>query len=50
MSTVAVADDVALVVIEKDIKELKYYGDEAIEAVASWLSRYSLSLAGKARR
>ena len=44
---VAFADDVALVVVAKDIQDLEYYGDKSIEVVAGWLSRHGLSLAAE---
>ena len=37
---VTFANDVALVVVAKDINEVEYLGDESIEAVAGWLSRH----------
>ena len=44
---VAFADDVALVVVAKDINELEYFGDEDIEVVADWLSHHDLLLAAE---
>ena len=46
---VAFADDVALVVVAKDITELEHFGDEAIKLVADWLSHHNLSLAVERR-
>ena len=41
------ADDVALFVIAKDIEELEYLGNDAIEVVTGWLFRHGLTLAGE---
>ena len=44
---VAFADDEALVVVAKDIRELEHFGDEAIKVLADWLSHHDLSLAAE---
>ena len=41
----AFAKDVALVIIEEDINELKYVGDEGLEMVADRLSHHGICLA-----
>ena len=46
-SIVAFANNVALIVVAKSIDDIQHLGDEAIEVVADWLSRYGLSLAAE---
>ena len=44
VSTVAYADDMALIIVGKTIEEVQYLGDTAIEVVGDWLSDHGLSL------
>ena len=46
VSMVAFANDVALVLVAKDIQDLEYYVDKSIEMVAGWLSISELEYFG----
>ena len=47
---VAFANDEALIIVGKDIKELEHFRDEAIEVVADWLSHQDLPQERQRRR
>lgn len=46
--TVAFADDCALVLVARSVREIEYLGDRAIELVSSWLSDRGLTVSDTA--
>ena len=44
VSIVALADDIALIIVGKTVEDVQYLGDIGIEVVGNWLSDHGLSL------